>query len=608
MKPCKCIVYIGMIIIIVLHCSDLKQVSGIEITNGNCVGKIFSPDGSAADNVLVRLIPSDYNPYAQTDFSIDSTFTNAHGDYTFTVAQPDSYNFVAEKGTMSCMQHSIFVQADAKTVVNNDTLRESGTLSGIVRLKPGDDNGKVIILVLGTNVYTVPSDTSGGFSTPLLPKGDYVIQIFTTLSGYAVLDTNVSIREGTRTQLDVTLPSENAPSVSKLSATYDSATMFVSLSWPMPDTSKIVSYALYKKSRLGNDTMWVIDKSAISYTDDVVGFDGDLVSYEIAGIGKNYKEGYRTATPSIAVCGKVYCTKKIDLSLIAAGLPHISNVSVFSDKKNELFLVGAEGIYKVDSNGAVQNDYMGSGEYLWCDNAGHLCRSKLNEDYLTVLKFDRNLNVLAESDFLLGAPAPGLSNRSVVVAGNGMIFTFDHYGGTFTEVRIHDASGAAIDTLFPDRVIYGSKSYGDTIVTYEYHNDQTSAKDKPYIHFYDTAFRQLSVFKAIDFSASEYCTPRVCGSLERSQFLAAANGVFVFIAEATSQYGEASLLLFTNSNGTLLARIIVPTYWNRDISFDALGNMYFVTYHYSDADDVSDNPMETLFIYTLGPLFKAKPR
>jgi hypothetical protein len=352
--------------------------------------------------------------------------------------------------------------------------------------------------------------------------------------------------------------------------------------------------------------MWVIDKSALSFTDDIVGLDGDTVNYEIAGIGKNYKEGYRTKAQEIFVCGNVYCIKKIDLTLIAAGLSHLSGVTVFSDRKNEIFLVGAEGIYKLDSNGAVQKDFIGSGGYLWCDNAGQLCRVKQNSDSLAILKFDRNLNVLAESDFLLGAPTPGLRNRSVVVAGNGMIFTFDHCGGTFTEVRIHDASGDAIDTLFPDRVIYGSQCSGDTIVTYEYHNDQTSAKSNPYIHFYDTTFRQLAVIAPADFSTSEYCTPRVCSSLERSQFIPVANGVFVFIAEATSQYGEASLLLFTNSNGKLLARIIVPTYWNRDITFDALGNMYFITYYYTDADDISDNPMKTLFIYTLAPLFKGR--
>jgi hypothetical protein len=611
MKLCTCIAYFCIILLSTLRCSNLTQVSGIEITNGNCIGKIYDSDGAVADSALVRLIPSDYNPYSQTNKSIDSTYTNAHGEYAFTVAQPDSYNFVAEKGSMSCMQHSIFVQADAKTVVNNDTLQESGTLSGTVRLKPGDDNSSAVILILGTNVYTVPYDTSGNFVTPLLPKGNYTIQIFTTKTGYAVFDTNVTILEGADTKFEVTIPSFNAPSIAKLYATYDSATMFVSLSWSMPDTSKIVSYAFYRKSGLGRDTMWMLDKSALSCTDDVVGFDGDSVSYEIAGIGKNYKEGHRTATQAIAVCGKVYCIKKIDLTAVAAGLSHISDVSVFSDRENEIFLVGAEGIYKMDSNGVVQKDYMIdksdinditllSGD-LQTDNAGHLYVRKNDPGYSTVLKFDRDLNVLAQ--FPLEASVPW----SIVVTGNGMIYAFDEVSITYTEVKVYDSAAALIDTfaILGNRVV-STDHFGDTIFTYEYHPDQISAKDKPYIHFYDTTFRQLSVFKAVDFSTSDYCTPRVCSSLENSRFLAVPNGVFVFIAPATIQYGESSLLLFTNSTGKFLARTMVPEYWNRNIYFNASGNMYFVTYQYSDAEDVSDNPMKTLFIYTLEPLFKTK--
>jgi hypothetical protein len=607
MNPYKCITCFCMVgVIIMSTCSKPRQVSGIEITNGNCIGKIFNQDGLGAKNAKVKLIPVNYNPYSQIRDSIDSTFTNANGDYGFMVTQPNYYTIVAEKGSTSCKQDSIFVQAEAKTIVDNDTLRESGTLSGVIRLKPGDDTSRVVILVLGTNVYTVPSDTSGRFSTPLLPKGNYTIQIFTTLAGYAVFDTNVTILEGAQTELDVILPSSNAPSITKLTATYDSATMFVSLTWQMPDASNIVSYALYRNSRLGKDTMRVLDKSALSYTDDVIGLDGDTLSYEIAGIGKNYKEGYRTVAQSSIVCGKVYCIKKIDLSPIAAGLPHISNVSVFSDRADEIFLVGAEGIFKLDSNGVVRKDFVLESQdthgieylsgYLQSDDRGYLYIGRTNHG---VVKLDRNLNVLSERK---------IDAEWFEVMGNGTTWCFETDNpSSGTRIILYDSAGSILrDSSVWDRSIYGWQPIGDTIVTYEYHHaDQPSADQPLIIHYYDKAFKALSVFMPVDFSKSAWLNPRFESQRRYDGFIAAPNGVFVSNFDATDA-SDASLLVFTDAKGEFLARIAVPAArpWPRGISFDGRGNMYLITYYYTQEEDMSYNPMTALYIYTLRPLVR----
>jgi hypothetical protein len=619
MKPGKCITYFCMILLSALRCSNLTQVSGIEITNGNCMGKIYDSDGAVADSALVRLIHSDYNPYSQTNTSIDSTYTNAHGNYAFMVSEPNYYNVVAEKGSMSCMQDSIFVQADAKTVLDNDTLGEAGTLSGIVRLKPGDDNSRVVILVLGTNVYTVPSDTSGRFSTSLLPKGDYTIQIFTTLSGYAVFDTNVTIKEGSPTELDVILPSANAPSLTKLTAFCDSSTMFVSLSWPMPDTSKIVSYVLYRKSRFGRDTMWVLSKSAHSFVDDVVGFEGDSISYQIACIGKNYKEGYRTATQPIVVCGKIYCIKKIDLSRIAAGLTNIGYPSVFSDRENEIFLAGQKGIFKLDSNGVVQKDYLLDisdtnqlSGYLQSDDFGHLYIFKGYDDHPVIIKFDRDLNVLAETELNLG---PGYG-RSIEVSDNGTIYVFSLATDTAenpqpycTDVKVLDSAYTVLkDFHILNRQIFAANHLGDTIVTIEYPIDDPQPDLQPwFINFYDTAFTLLSVFATVDFSKSAWGNPRFNNFVCDGGFIAVPNGIFV--ALFSNANADSALFIFSDSKGMLLARSALSAYYGfipafYSNSFDSRGNFYVITYKYTCIDDMPDNHMTALSIYTMGPLLK----
>jgi hypothetical protein len=605
-------------ILIGTDCSKDGPLAGTEIRNGNCLGKIYTADGKVADNVIVRLIPSGYNPYSQSTAFIDSTYTDTHGDYAFMVSQPDYYNIVAEKGSTSCMQDSIFIQANAKTIADNDTLHESGTLSGIVRLKPGDDSRTAVILVLGSNVYTVPSDTSGRFSTPLLPKGDYVIQIFTTLSGYTVLDTIVTIREGTRTQLDVTLQSSNAPSIAKLSATYDSATMFVSLSWPMPDTSKIVSYALYRKSTARRDTMLYIDKGKTSYIDDVVGFDNDSVMYQIAGIGKNYKEGNRTVSQPIIVCGEVYCVKKIDLSRIANGLSTIGAVSVFSDNENEIFLVGYKGIFKLDSNGVVQKDYLLDNadtnflnRYLQSDDAGHLYIQKGYDRHTAVIKFDRDLNVLAEPEI----PCSTGYDKSIVVTGNGTIYQFaltiDSMQGTpvyCTDVKAYDSALAVIKEIrIMKNQIFGAYRLGETMVTHAYPMDQTSEDQPLFIHLYDTAFTLLSVVKPITVTNGDWGDSRFSGRINSDcHFIAAPNGIFVSAFSSLDEAnGDSALLVFTDQNGKFLARIVLPLRgdWG-NFSFDSCGNLYFVTYKYTIWDDVGleMNPMTALFKYSIKKL------
>jgi hypothetical protein len=543
----------------------------------------------------------DYNPYMQSSDSLDSTYTDNNGDYAFNVSQAKFYNIVAEKGSTSCLLDSIFVQADAQTIVDNDTLRQSGWLSGAIRLKPGDDSRQAVILVLGTNVYTVPSDTSGSFISPLLPRGSYILQIFTTLPGYVIFDTLVSVQSGAGTLVNVTLPSANAPSIAKLSATYDSATMFVSLSWPMPDTSKIVSLILYRNSKTGNDTMMVIDKFATSYTDDVVGWGGDSVSYQIAGIGKNYKEGYRTLAQPIIVCGEVYCVKEFDLSRITAGLTPMSSATIFSDQENGIFLVGEYGnrmIYKLDSNGIVQKEYYPvdqnqASSFSGClqsDDEGHLYIQKSSGDTQMVIKFDADLNVIGQLPLDSGF-------GSVLAGRNGTIYAFndasDSDGEVYTEIKEYDSAFAVLKKFrIMNCEFVNSIRFGDTIVAYD--------NQDPFIRFYDTAFTLLSVFKPDGAIQSAWGNPQFGN---QSNFIAAPNGIFISVFPSLDPRKESGLLLFTDRNGKVLARIIVPALYG--VSFDSRGNLYFLTYLYTAYEDAGfNNRIKTLFKYTMGPLLR----
>jgi hypothetical protein len=384
--------------------------------------------------------------------------------------------------------------------------------------------------------------------------------------------------------------------------------MFVSLAWAMPDTSKIVSLALYRNSATGNDTMVTVGKSTISYTDDVVSFDGDSLSYQIAGIGKNYKEGYRTATKPIVICGEVFCEKKIDISRVGAGLPDIGYVTTFSDRENDIFLVGQKGIFKLDSNGVVQKDFLVDNSdtnqlsgLLQSDNFGRLYILKDNPNHPTVIAFDRDLNVLAESELSLDLGHV----QSIEASGNGTIYAFSFVIES-AGVSILDSAYAVLNSFtIMNRQIHAANRLGDTIVTREYTVDATTDDDPPPIHFYDTAFNLLHVFAPIDFSKSKWKNPRFSEQISYGgEFTAAPNGIFVSVFHSMELKGDFSLLIFTDRNGKFLARTVVPGALG--LSFDPFGNLYFVTYTYPEFYDASsaENPIKTLFKYSMRTLLR----
>lgn len=603
MNKNKVMWYLCLITVILeIVCSKDPLLVGTEITNGDCIGKIYNQDSSAAQGVVVKLIPVDYNPYLHKGKQIDSTLTDENGCYSFTVSQPDYYNILAQKGSASCMQDSISILADAKTIIDNDTLRESGKISGVVRLKPGDDNSKVIILVTGTNVYSVPSDTSGNFEIPPLPSGNYELQFFSSDEGYAVFDTNVTINEGGKAQLDVTLPSVNAPSIEQLSATLDRATMFVSLSWPIPDTSKIISYALFRKGRLVKDTMWILDKGNNSFVDDAIGLDGDSLSYQIAAIGKNYKEGFRTTSTILYICSIVQCVKEIDMSSFSAGIdPYIVTLSV--DKLDRLFLVGWYGIYNLDSNGTVQRDYRLEKQdsdnklsSLQSDNLGHLYILKRAVDTQSVVKFDADLNVISQTQINTGC-------QFFLVAGNnGPFYTFyevkDSSTGNYigTTIKEYDSAFTLRKEFNSNHLLtYNPARVRDTFVVHEYLSGNYSAP------FYDPSFSLLSDIVTDTMYIRFYGNPQYSREINYDGIFAAPFGIFVSVFKGNFR-NCSSLLLFTDRNGKFLARVIVPSEWG-GLVFDSKGNFYFLTYLYTDEDDMGPEfPLKKLYKYSMASL------
>jgi hypothetical protein len=599
-----------------LYCTE-GPTAGIEISNGDdCVGTIYNKDGSVAIDAVVRLIPCNYYPGSDTT-SVDSILTDKNGNYSFNVNESAYYNIIAVKGGTSCIQDSVAITVDTKTKVNNDTLEVTGVLSGRIQMKPGDDPRNAVILVLGTNVFTTPSDTSGLFSLPPLPPGAFTIRIFSPISGYDVVDTGMIIRSGAASELMVSLRSTDAPVISNFTVTYDSATMYATLQWSMPDTSNAVSYILKRKSKLENDSIIMLSNDLTSYTDDLVKYDGDTINYRIAAVGRNYKTGYEAESPDIVVCGKVYCIEKFSLSTVTAdATPYGDLYKLYTESGRKLYFSTDKRIIKTDASGNLQctfhlpdtskfqeNYFYGP---IQEDDSSHLYAWSRSYDCILFTKFDENLNVLAQKilDTIIY-----YVNGYIEVTGNSSIFSFSSESDGIN--RATAIKNYAPDLTFnksfriEDLQMWGTDRFGDTMVVYAIHPEQIHQYDRPYIHFYDTTFTEISSIRQPELSNSIWCPHSGEFDSMTNDFLAAPVGVFVSTHLNITEVEPSTLLVFTDKNGRFLSRIVIPASRLTGLYFDTVGNLYFMDTHWGTYD--VDVVTTTMFKYTMKALVNSKP-
>lgn len=164
-----------------------NNIAGNSTQTGNptVTAMLYNPGGSPAAHAKVRFYPVNYNPQtgglAKTlATTVDSTTTDAHGNYT---AKLDTgiYNVLATGDSGVVYQDSITVIKDSAVHPPADTLKAPGSLTGVIRLQPGDDARKVFILAMGTNILTSPSDAAGNFSLANMAHGRYSVRISPSL-------------------------------------------------------------------------------------------------------------------------------------------------------------------------------------------------------------------------------------------------------------------------------------------------------------------------------------------------------------------------------------------------------------------------------------------
>jgi hypothetical protein len=249
-----------------MYCAN--PIGGTDTGNPKVSGVLFNKDGSRATHVLVRFIPANYNPRSGMPASFDSAITNDTGMYSFDSLPTNFYNVLGSGSGVVSFQDSVVIVSTARTIVPSDTLKDPGSLEGVVQLQPGDDCSTVFLIVMGTTLWSVPTDSFGNFSISNLAEGEYRLRVISTLDQYQPLDIFFTIQAGkTATLLDtIRLRYTGIPIPTGVRLVYDSLMHQVTLTWDKADPTLVKGYCVYRSDVDENTTFEQINRLLITDT------------------------------------------------------------------------------------------------------------------------------------------------------------------------------------------------------------------------------------------------------------------------------------------------------------------------------------------------------
>jgi hypothetical protein len=223
--------------------------TGSTTESGVVAGRLLAAGGAPLAGAKVVLLPADHVPSLalRKPAAAGEAITDAQGGYRIEHVDAGTYSLSAARDSLAYYRDSLGVPA-AGANAGTATALPVGSLTGRVRLEPGDEVRTVLILALGTNVLAVPKDTGGAFSLAGMAEGEYHVRFLSTLSTYVPLDTILTIRSGRSDTLPapIRLRSRGIPAVTGLTASWDAEAQAVALAWDPADSARAAGYNVYR--------------------------------------------------------------------------------------------------------------------------------------------------------------------------------------------------------------------------------------------------------------------------------------------------------------------------------------------------------------------------
>ncbi len=249
------------IVLAVLAClagGCLDRMAGSTSTGntgkGTIAGRVVDAEGRGVAGARVKVVVSDHNPGPGGSGEVSEiTFTEADGSFRTDSLADGYYNLFDSKGQQVAFLDSIGVSADSGALAPDAVLEAPGSVSGVVRLRPGHDVSTVFLVLIGTTTWSVPNDSIGNFVLKGLAEGEYRLRVISILDAYVPLDTLIRVEAGRNVVLPDTLRlsyrgAAGLPVVDHPALQYDSALLSVRVSWPGQDPSGVGGYNVYRRA------------------------------------------------------------------------------------------------------------------------------------------------------------------------------------------------------------------------------------------------------------------------------------------------------------------------------------------------------------------------
>jgi hypothetical protein len=219
--------------------TDALKVSGI----------VYTSKATYASHIIIRLFRVDAVALPDSTIKIDAVYTDSLGRYTLNGLKDGSYNAFGERDGELFFRHNILVEGgEAGTDILLDTLKPAGSLLLFVKYRYHKTDSSVIGILPGTGRYLLENNSEGIFQATNFPSGTYAIRFQSNRYNYVPIDTTITIRAGITDTLADTLYLRNNDigRVSGLTASYDSSSRRVMLSWDKTSAQSFSGFNIYK--------------------------------------------------------------------------------------------------------------------------------------------------------------------------------------------------------------------------------------------------------------------------------------------------------------------------------------------------------------------------
>lgn len=383
--------------------SDTSLMGGSTETIGTVVDSLGNP----LVGVSVVLVKDNFDS-SLDEVPFDTLLTDSAGEYNFLTIDDGAYNLLISNNGNKAFRRSVVVSKGELEESITDTVRQTGSLSGLIQHQHGNNHHGIYLIFLGTGRYTSTVDSVGTFSVDSLASGEYRVKIFTDSLFYEAVEKTLIVLPGVHAMLEdpIELAYIGVAQPQNFDAQYDTLLQEIELSWDKVESDSLWGYYIYRKIEGESDYTLLCDSllKVPSFTDrELLSLESDKVCYRVHAIHKNGLSG-KCSEVVTALLGENY-----------------AEVTEFSPP--------------FQLSGTLNSAEMSSSGALWMASSGKSC----------VYLVDPNAGALTNSITLPGAARPfdmtELQDSTLLVSTNRGLYHL----GTDGEVK-HWYGG--IDALF----------------------------------------------------------------------------------------------------------------------------------------------------------------